>query len=56
MPKRYMGIKSSVRAENPDMPLSQVKTHAAKIYEATRKPHEIHLATVQAQERRRRTR
>lgn len=56
MPKRYMGIKESVAERNPGMPLEEVKKHAAKIYEATRKPHEIHLSTVRARERGRRVR
>lgn len=51
MPKRYMAIKESVRKENPNMPLKEVKTHAAKIYESSRQPGEIHLATARARER-----
>lgn len=56
MPRRYSAIKQSVQSQNPDMKMAEVKTSAAKIYESTRKPRELHLSTVRAMERRRRVR
>lgn len=56
MPRRYTAIKESVRQQYPDAPLAEVKTRAAKIYESTRKPHEIHLATARKRERQGRVR
>lgn len=54
MPKRYMGIKRSMRERYPNAPLAEIKTRAAKIFEATRKPHEMHLQTAVAKERHKR--
>lgn len=51
MPKRYVAIKESIRKQYPNAPLKEVKTRAAKIYESSRQPGEIHLATARARER-----
>jgi hypothetical protein len=56
MPRRYNAIKRSIGERSPELKLNEVKTAAAKIYESTRKPHEAHLSTVRARERKRRVR
>lgn len=38
MPPRYEAIKRSYRASHPKASAKAVKTHAAKIFNATRKP------------------
>lgn len=51
-----MGIKESIRERYPNAPLSEVKTRAARIYESTRKPNEMHLSTARKRERAKRVR
>lgn len=51
MPHRYVAIRDNIRKEHPEMPLAAVKTEASKIYESTRRPGELHLATVAKRER-----
>lgn len=51
MPHRYSAIKSSIRKQHPNMPLSEVKSFAAATYEKTRKPGELNIQTAAARER-----
>lgn len=51
MPHRYQEIKASIQQQHPNMPLKEVKTHAAKIYESSREPGEMHIQTAAARER-----
>ena len=53
MPHRYEGIKKSMRERYPEESMAQVKTRAAKIYEASRKPGEQHIQTASRHEHRR---
>lgn len=38
MPEQYEAIKRSLKKRNPKMKAAAVKTHAAKIFNAGRKP------------------
>lgn len=44
MPKRYEAIKSSLRSQHPNWPESEIKKHAAMIYNGTRKKGEPSLS------------
>lgn len=55
MPHRYMRIKQSMKAQHPNWPERKVTQVAAKTYEKTRQPKEMHLATAAKRERDRKT-
>lgn len=40
MPPRYEAIRDSIKKKSPSKPMAAVKTSAAKIFNATRKPGE----------------